>query len=557
MSSLNLDTSASANAMAEEILGPGFNIVSATYSGNTFSSGIYDGYVDTTLGTAGVLPSEQGVILSTGFATNFSNATGGNNQSGSRSGNTGGIEDDPDFNAAAGGSTDDASFLVIEFEPLAGQTSLNLEFRFYSEEYNEYVYSNFNDVALVMIDGVQIPISAGDGTISVNSINNAGTTPPTNGNQANDPNPTNGVFDSSNPNLYIDNTDGSEVTEFDGFTVTLSLDIPVTPGVQQELKIGVADKGDELWDSALVIASNAQTSGTDTDPIAVDDALSVNGLGPTNFDLLANDTDPNMQTLTITEINGVPVVAGSVVDLPSGERITLNPDGTITVERKGAPVGNKVFTYTITDTDGNTDSAFVQMNTTTPCFTPGALIDTAAGPRPVETLRVGDLVITRDEGVQPIRWIGRRRMSAWQLKAEARFRPVVIRKDAFGPGCPHRAIAFSPQHRVLLRSAEAMLMFGETEVLSAAKNLGTEQADVSKGVDYIHLLFDRHQIIYADGLATESLHPGRVALEGFDAPARAEVLTLFPELRVTRNGYGKTARYALTTREARALSLSA
>ncbi|MEL6601497.1 MAG: Hint domain-containing protein, partial [Pseudomonadota bacterium] len=105
--------------------------------------------------------------------------------------------------------------------------------------------------------------------------------------------------------------------------------------------------------------------------------------------------------------------------------------------------------------------------------------------------------------------------------------------------------------------AEAMLMFGETEVLSAAKNLGTEQADVSKGVDYIHLLFDRHQIIYADGLATESLHPGRVALEGFDAPARAEVLTLFPELRVTCNGYGKTARYALTTREARALSLSA
>ncbi|MEL6679979.1 MAG: choice-of-anchor L domain-containing protein, partial [Pseudomonadota bacterium] len=346
MSSLNVNTGATATAMAQDILGPGFTIDSATYTGNNFASGTYDGYTDASLGTAGVLPSQQGVILSTGFAQTFSNNTGANNQVGNRSGNTGGPENDPDFNAAAGGFTDDAAFLVIEYTPNAGQTSLNLEFRFYSEEYNEYVYSNFNDVALVQIDGVSVPISAGDGSISVNSINDAATSNPAFGNQNADPDPSNGVFDSSNPNLYIDNTDGSFETEFDGFTVTLSLDIPVTPGVQQELKIGIADKGDNAFDSALLIASNAQAGGTDNDPIAIDDAFAVNGAAPTTFDLLANDSDPNAQTLTITEVNGVAVTAGSVLVLPSGERITVNGDGTITVERNGAPVGNKVFTYT-------------------------------------------------------------------------------------------------------------------------------------------------------------------------------------------------------------------
>jgi len=235
MPALNADTNATAVAMASEILGGGFTIDSATYTGAAASSGIYtDG--DTT--NPDVLPSDTGVILSTGNVASFANATGANNTAGGTSTGTSSADGVGIFDTAAGNNTFDAAYMTIVFTPEPGQTSLNLEFRFYSEEYNEYVYSDFNDIALVQLDGVTQPISVGSGEISVNGINNAGQENPNFGDEANDPNPGNGQFDSANPNLYIDNGDGAYATEMDGFTVTLSLDIPVTPGVQQTLVIG-------------------------------------------------------------------------------------------------------------------------------------------------------------------------------------------------------------------------------------------------------------------------------------------------------------------------------
>ena len=180
---------------------------------------------------------------------------------------------DADFNTAAGGTTFDASFLEINFTPDPVVTQLNLEFRFYSEEYRQDVYSNFDNVTLVMVDGNSVPIPAGDGTISVNSINGAATYNHVGGSKSLDPNPGNGQFDSASPSLYIDNGDGSSDTNFDGFTVTLSLDINVTPGQSYDLKIGIADKGDSLWDSAFAVAANTGT--VNEDPTALDDFVQV------------------------------------------------------------------------------------------------------------------------------------------------------------------------------------------------------------------------------------------------------------------------------------------
>ena len=258
MTLLNADTNASAVAMASEILGSGFTINSATYSGDSASSAIYtDG--DTT--NPGVLPSDTGVIFSTGNVSTFSNASGANNTAGGTTANTSGVDGNAAFDAAAGQSTFDASFLEINFTAEPGQTSINIEFRFYSEEYNEYVYSNFNDIALVQLNGVTQPISVGSGEISVNGINDAGTFNPGNGSEANDPNPGNGQFDSANPNLYIDNSTGAHATEMDGFTVTLSLDIPVTPGVTYDLMIGIADVGDTF----SILVKNLTSTTCDVD----------------------------------------------------------------------------------------------------------------------------------------------------------------------------------------------------------------------------------------------------------------------------------------------------
>ncbi|MEL6595437.1 MAG: Hint domain-containing protein [Pseudomonadota bacterium] len=550
MTALNANTSANALAMAAEIFGTGFTINSATYSGDNDSSGTYSNG-DTT--NPNVLPSDTGVILSTGDVSDFGNATGANNQGGGTGTNTSGVNGDADFNAAAGGATFDAAFLEVNFTPLAGQTSLNIEFRFYSEEYNEYVYSNFNDVALIMIDGVQVPISVGTGDISVNSINNAGASNPQFGNQNNDPNPGNGTFDSSNPNLYIDNTNGAFDTEMDGFTVTLSLDIPVTPGVAQTLKIGIADKGDAAYDSALVIAGNTNTTGMDPDPIAADDSgFQTWGTNPRNVDILANDSEPDGQTLTITQINGQTATVGSPITLNNGDTVTLLADGTIDiVNTSGGTEGTSSFSYTVSDPDGNTDSAFVTYDTQAPCFTPGTMIDTPYGPRAIETLAVGDLVLTRDGGPKALRWVGKQTVDLHEYNAH--LRPILIRKDAFGPGSPARDMRVSPQHRMLLGDTQTQLLFGMEEALAPAKSLINHNTVLIDhgvaSVTYLHLLFDEHEIVLADDAPTESLFPGEQALDAFSDQNRSEVFDLFPELRAMPANFGPTVRTVLRAYE--------
>ncbi|MEL7462766.1 MAG: Hint domain-containing protein [Pseudomonadota bacterium] len=184
------------------------------------------------------------------------------------------------------------------------------------------------------------------------------------------------------------------------------------------------------------------------------------------------------------------------------------------------------------------------------CFASGTMIRTPDGDRAVETLEVGDLVMTRDHGPQPIRWAGRRALPAAALTAQPRLRPVVIARGALGN---ERELRVSPQHRMLMGGLRAEMLFGEKEVLVKAADL-VDGESVYQGeaadVTYHHILFDRHEIVFAEGAATESLHPGGEALAALDAEAREEIETLFPELVVeTRN----LARHALKSHEARAL----
>lgn len=193
---------------------------------------------------------------------------------------------------------------------------------------------------------------------------------------------------------------------------------------------------------------------------------------------------------------------------------------------------------------------------TPPCFTPSTRIDTPAGPRTVEALRPGDLVLTRDHGAQPLRWTGRVRLSPAELAAAPRFRPVRIAAGAFGPGLPERPLTVSPQHRMLVEGPRCELLFGAAEVLVAALHLagqpGVAVDPAPGGVTYLHLMFDRHEIIRAEGAWTESLHAGALDRLHFAPAARAELLALFPELAAARPR-GALARPALRAWEARLL----
>lgn len=168
------------------------------------------------------------------------------------------------------------------------------------------------------------------------------------------------------------------------------------------------------------------------------------------------------------------------------------------------------------------------------CFGADALIDTARGPVRAGDLATGDRVRTRDDGMQPIRWIGRQSVDAGRLALHPQLRPIRIRAGALGDGTPSEDLILSPQHRVLVRSRIAERMFGTAEVLVAAKQLcqldGIDIALDLDAISYVHFMFDRHQIVFSNGAQTESLLAGPEALRSVGTAARAEILALFPEL---------------------------
>lgn len=188
------------------------------------------------------------------------------------------------------------------------------------------------------------------------------------------------------------------------------------------------------------------------------------------------------------------------------------------------------------------------------CFARGSMIRCEKGDVAIEKLKVGDLVMTKDRGLRAIRWIGATRVSSRELTARPNLRPVRIRAGALGHGLPTADLVVSPQHRILVRSAIAQRMFGVSEVLVGAKQLlaldGVEIDESMEKVDYFHMLFDDHEVIFANGTETESLYTGPQALLSVGREALEEIYTLFPELRETDHS-PVGARVIPTGRQAR------
>lgn len=174
------------------------------------------------------------------------------------------------------------------------------------------------------------------------------------------------------------------------------------------------------------------------------------------------------------------------------------------------------------------------VSTMPPCFAQDSLIQTVSGPRPVQSLRPGDMVLTCDHGFQPLLWAGHRALDARGLDLMPQHRPIRIAPGALGPGQPARALTVSPQHRILLRSRIVRRMLGIPEVLVPARRLiglpGVEVLHSARSVTYWHLLFARHQILLSENAWSESLLPGPQALRAFGPQARAQIAALAPGL---------------------------
>ena len=200
---------------------------------------------------------------------------------------------------------------------------------------------------------------------------------------------------------------------------------------------------------------------------------------------------------------------------------------------------------------------FSNIENVVPCFTPGTMIATPKGERPVEDLRAGDKIITRDNGIQEIRWIGAKDLDWKALAANPHLKPVLVQKGALGNGLPERDMIVSPNHRLLVANDRTALYFEESEVLAAAKHLvnhrGIHEVDVMS-TSYIHFMFDQHEVVLSDGAWSESFQPGDYTLQGIGNAQRSEILELFPELKTTegRENY-QAARKSLKKHEARLL----
>lgn len=168
------------------------------------------------------------------------------------------------------------------------------------------------------------------------------------------------------------------------------------------------------------------------------------------------------------------------------------------------------------------------------CFGENVRIQSADGETPCAALSVGDRILSQRGSFETIRWIGRRRLTGWDFSQDERLRPIRITAGSLGRGLPLRDMLVSRQHRMLVSSEIAKRVTGVRDVLIPAIRLtelpGIEIARDVTEITYTHLLFDRHEVIFAEGAPSESLYLGSEALDALSPCARQEITSLFPQV---------------------------
>ncbi len=282
---------------------------------------------------------------------------------------------------------------------------------------------------------------------------------------------------------------------------------------------------DTTTDIEIFTADEGQTgtSGIDVIEITGDFLVSeISGIDTTNAAGTWVSNDPTVGTVSFGP--GGPTlgeILGGTFDPGDGP---VGPKGTfqITNGDESGQIGNVQF------------ENFETVNFGVVCFARGTMIATAKGERSIETLSEGDLVETMDHGLQSINWIGVNKLDKIDLTANPKLLPIRIRAGALGEGLPKTDLVVSRQHRVLVRSKIVERMFNKTEVLIPAIKLveldGIDVESDCNAVDYYHMLFDQHEIVFSNGAPTESLFTGPEALKMVSEDARREIEILFPEI---------------------------
>lgn len=335
-------------------------------------------------------------------------------------------------------------------------------------------------------------------------------------------------------NLQTDGTDGSDYMVTD-----VTFTVPPEDPADGDDSIDGGDGDDVIYgqggDDTLVGGSGADTldGGAGDDSIVAGEGDSASGGAGDDYFTIEDTGDSGSNDVTITGGDDGET-SGDTLDfngnlVPGSVNITDNTGGSLT--------------GTATLQDGST--VYFSGIENIICFTAGTRIATPAGLRAIETLRPGDLVMTRDNGLQPVRWI-----SQSTVPAAGNLAPVRIKAGQFGA---ERDLLVSPQHRMLFFGSQASLLFGESEVLVSAVHMLNDRSirrEPGGTVTYVHVLFGQHEIIYAEGAASESFHPGVQAVSALEEPVREELFRIMPDLRWHSGEGGRTARLCASRHEA-------
>lgn len=307
--------------------------------------------------------------------------------------------------------------------------------------------------------------------------------------------------------------------------------------------------GDSLVDdfAKLSLVSDGNGNGAyDMNNFNSSDTFSIDGGAPQTFD------GTSVYNATITFIDGTTASYTAVLFQdtdgnsylapefsPNGDQTTLEA-GAIRSITLDSLLGNRFLGMTSSRESWNFITCFVQ----------GTKIVTYDGLVAVEDLKPGQKVLTADNGFQPLRWIGYKTVSA-----KGNLAPIRFKKGALGND---EELWVSPQHRMLLSGWRAELYLGREEVLVPAKYL-LNDSDITReeggDVTYFHIMFDRHELVYSGGIASESFNPGKQALNTLERAARDEILALFPQLGENGGaGYGSLARRSVSKVEARLMA---
>ena len=335
--------------MANNIMGAGVTVVSATYQGGATQSGTFASGSGVTFGS-NVLGFTSGTLLSTG--SNAAGVAGPNNDLGYGD-DAAGVDGDAALNAMAGNPTFDAAILNIDFVPdvppggnVGDVGRMTLEIVFGSEEYLEYV-GQMNDVMEVTVNGTVVSLvpnaSGGESTIGIDSVNTT-----------------------QNPSLFINNTGATYNTQMDAFTVTIPMAFDVIVGQTNTIRLAVADAVDTAYDSWLFVrADSGQTV-----VVAEDDEVTTAANLPITVDLTANDYSLAGGSMSLTHIQGQAVTQGQVITLGSGIQLTVGAGGQVMVTGNGSSAANDTFTYQVSNGMGGVASATVNVEVTAPNLNP-------------------------------------------------------------------------------------------------------------------------------------------------------------------------------------------